>query len=86
MQQKDIVFVRAIIRGEGREVACGIRATKTTLPGAPAAFSNYSVISSNETDNLPDGNYVVHLESGEETPIAKKNGYFVAGRGSRDPA
>jgi hypothetical protein len=76
MRQKEIVFFSAIIRGEGREVPCNIRVTKTSMEGAPIAFSDHAVVSSDETDGLPDGSYVVHLQSGEEIPIAKKNGFF----------
>ncbi len=78
MRQKEIVFFSAIIRGEGREVACNIRVTKTSMEGAPLAFSDHSVVASDGTDSLPDGRYTVHLQSGEEIPVAKKNGFFVS--------
>jgi hypothetical protein len=78
MQQKEIVPLSAIIRGEGREVACVTRVTKTSMEDAPPAFSDFSVVGSDETDGLPDGNYVVYLQSGEEIPVRRKNGFFIS--------
>jgi hypothetical protein len=78
MSQKEIAFFSATIRGEGRTVSCNIRVTKTIREGTPPVFSDYSVVSSDMTDGLPDGSYVVHLQSGEEIPVTRKNGSFIA--------
>ena len=76
MQQKEPLRFNGIIRGEGHEVPCVIRVTKTTMQGAPSAFSEHSIEASDKTDALPDGSYTVHLQSGEEIPVAKRDGVF----------
>ena len=54
--QETIIF-RGTIIGEGRRVACEVRATKTTLDGDSPVFSEYRIVESDLTDELPDGNY-----------------------------
>jgi hypothetical protein len=78
MSQKEIAFLSATIRGEGRTVSCNVRVMKTVMEDAPPVFSDYSLVSSNVTDGLPDGSYIVHLQSGEEIPVTKKNGSFIS--------
>jgi hypothetical protein len=76
MQQKEPLCFNGIIRSQGREVPCVIRVMKTTMQGAPSAFSEHSIEASDKTDALPDGSYTVHLQSGEEIPVTKRNGFF----------
>jgi hypothetical protein len=77
---KESVIFSGTIVGEGQRVECKVRATKTTLdgdPSVPPAFSEYSIMESNETAKLPDGDYEV-LANGEIHKVRRTAGRFVA--------
>ncbi len=72
--QETIIFNGTII-GEGQRVECEVRATKTTLDGDPPLFSGYSIVESDVTDGLPDGNYDL-LVNHERTRFSRDGGRF----------
>ncbi len=68
------------IIGEGQRVECEVRATKTTLDGDPPArsvFSGYTVMESDVTDKLPDGNYDL-LANGERIRFRRSDERFLS--------
>jgi hypothetical protein len=74
---KQTAIFRGTIVGSGHRVECKVRATKTTLDeSAPPAFSNYRIMNSHLTDNLPDGDYEV-LVNGERIRVKHQDGHFV---------
>jgi hypothetical protein len=73
MQEK-FIFSGTII-GEGQRVECEVRATKTMLDGDPPLFSGYSIVESDVTDRLPDGNYEL-LVNRERTRFSRDAGRF----------
>jgi len=73
MQEK-VIFSGTII-GEGQRVDCEVRATKTTLDGDPPLFSGYTIMESDVTDRLPDGNYDL-LVNHERTRFGRDGGRF----------
>jgi len=74
--QETIMFSGTII-GEGQRVDCEVRATKTTLGGYPAVFSDYRIMESDITDGLPDGNYDL-LVNRERTRFSRDVGRFLS--------
>jgi hypothetical protein len=46
-----------MLSGEGQQVECEVRATKTTLDEDQPIVSGYLIVESDLTDRLPDGNY-----------------------------
>jgi len=74
--QETIIFSGTII-GEGQRVDCEVRATKTTLDGFPAVFSDYRITESDITDGLPDGNYDL-LVNHERTRFSRDAGRFLS--------
>ena len=72
--QETVTFSGTII-GEGQRVECEVRATKTTLEGDPPLFSGYSIVESDVTDRLPDGNYEL-LVNRERTRFSRDAGRF----------
>jgi hypothetical protein len=76
---KETVFFSATIVGEGRRVACKVRATKSTMdldPDAPPEFSGYDIVDSADTVRLPDGEYEV-LTNGQTIRCKLSRGRFV---------
>ncbi len=74
MVQETVTF-SGIIIGEGQRVGCEVRATKTTLDGDPPLFSGYSIVESDVTDRLRDGNYDL-LVNHERTRFSRDGGRF----------
>jgi hypothetical protein len=72
--QETIIFNGTII-GEGQRVECEVRVTKTTLDGDPPLFSGYTILESDVTDRLPDGNYEL-LVNRERTRFSRDAGRF----------
>jgi hypothetical protein len=77
--KETVIFSGAIVSNDQR-VECRVRAIKTTLdPTIPPAFSEYTVMNSDVTDRLPDGdNYEIHLSDGERIPVRRQHGHFLA--------
>lgn len=70
------VFLRGIITGGGLRVESRVRATKRTLDDRVKYF-HYSVMDSDLTYALPDGEYEVDVEETRvQIPVTKKNGCF----------
>jgi len=80
MSRKETVIFSGMIVSGDKQVGCKVRATKTTLgSNIPPVFSEYSVMNSDVTDWLPDGdNYEVHLSNGERIPVRREHGHFLA--------
>jgi len=74
--QETIIFNGTII-GEGQRVECEVRATKTTLDQDPPVFSSYTIMESDLTDSLPDGNYEL-LVNRERTRFRRDAGRFLS--------
>ena len=74
MVQETVTF-SGIIIGEGQRVGCEVRATKTTLDEDPPLFSGYSIVESDVTDRLRDGNYDL-LVNHERTRFSRDGGRF----------
>ncbi len=74
--QETIIFSGTII-GEGQRVDCEVRATKTTLGGYPAVFSDYRIMESELTDRLPDGTYDL-LVNHDRTRFSRDAGRFLS--------
>jgi len=72
---QETVTFSGIIIGEGQRVGCEVRATKTTLDGDSPLFSGYSIVESDATDRLPDGNYEL-LVNRERTRFSRDAGRF----------
>ena len=72
---QETVTFSGIILGEGQRVQCEVRATKTTLDGDPPLFSGYTIMESDVTDRLPDGNYDL-LVNHERTRLSRDGGRF----------
>jgi hypothetical protein len=72
---QETVTFSGIIVGEGQRVGCEVRATKTTLDGDPPLFSGYSIVESDATDRLRDGNYEL-LVNHERTRFNRDAGRF----------
>ena len=72
--KQTVVFSGTII-GEGQRVGCEVRATKTTLDRDPPLFSGYTIMESDLTDGLPDGNYEL-LVNRERTRLSRDAGRF----------
>ena len=71
------VRLKGVVRGEGREAACTIAATRVSLPGAPGVSetTDWSVLAVSET--LPDGNYGIHAE-GKREQVRLVNGQWLS--------
>ena len=77
--QETIIFNGTII-GEGQRVDCKVRATKSLLdedPSARPVFSGYTVMESDATDKLPDGNYDL-LANGERIRFRRSDERFLS--------
>jgi len=77
--QETIIFSGTII-GEGQRVECKVRATKTLLDedlSARPVFSGYTVMESDATDKLPDGNYDL-LANGERIRFRRSDERFLS--------
>ncbi len=72
---QETVTFSGIIIGENQRVECEVRATKTTLDGDSPLFSGYSIMESDVTDRLPDGNYDL-LVNHERTRFSRDGGRF----------
>ena len=72
--QETITF-RGTIIGEGHQLNCEVRATKTTLDRDPPIISGYLIVESDLTDRLPDGNYDL-LVNRDRTRFKRDGGRF----------
>ena len=72
---QETVTFSGIIIGEHQRMECEVRATMTTLDGDPPLFSGYTIMESDATDRLPDGNYDL-LVNHERTRFSRDGGRF----------
>jgi hypothetical protein len=73
IMQETVTFSGTII-GEGQRVECKVRATKSLLDEDPSArplFSDYTVMESDVTDKLPDGNYDLLTQSSDAVILVR---------------
>ena len=78
IMQETVTFSGTII-SEGQRVECKVRATKSLLDEDPFArplFSDYTVMESDATDKLPDGNYDL-LANGERIRFRRGDERFL---------
>ncbi len=64
--RRETVLLPGILRGQGREVECRVRATKVTLPGparlaVAVALSGYTIHSVSR--RIPDGHYKLSVNA-----------------------
>jgi len=77
---RKLAFLSGILRGEGRQRECRIRATKVTMqvdelmPSPPIAYANLAIV---DLDDFPDGNYEVTFD-GQKELLTKKNRHYLA--------
>jgi hypothetical protein len=74
--RRESVLLPGILRGQGYEVQCSVRATKVTPPGpsglaVAAAFCEYSIHS--VSNKLPDGRYKLSVNA-DIIPMRRHNG------------
>jgi len=74
--QERIIFSGTIV-GAHQRMQCKVRATRTTLDTDPPVFSDYSVVASDATDRLPDGDYELR-SNGERTQFRRNAGRFLS--------
>jgi hypothetical protein len=78
--RRELVFLRGILRGEGRQRECRIRATKVTMQvdelmsSAAVAYADPSIV---DSDDFPDGNYELTFD-GQKELLTKKSGHYLA--------
>ena len=78
---KETVLLNGILRGEGRQRTCRVRATRNS------EFPDESVIAASfaycrccveDSDDFPDGDYELEFD-GHKVMLSKKNGQYLAG-------
>jgi len=69
-------MLQGILRGEGRERVCRVRAVKVTKPDQPAhpAYADFDII---DSDDFPYGDYEL-LVVGQTILLAKREGEYVS--------
>ncbi len=78
MSNRESVLLPGILRGQGQEIECTVRATKVSLPGSgglpvAVAFSQYSIQSISR--KVPDGRYKLSVNA-EIIPMRLHNGLW----------
>ena len=73
--QETVTFSGLII-GEHQRVECEVRTTKIMLETDPPVFSDYRIVESDATDQLPDGNYEL-FANGQRIQFTRNSGRFV---------
>ena len=74
---RERVTLNGIVRGEGREAACTISATRVSLPGAPRVSETTDWSMLNVSESLPDGNYEI-LADGKREQVRLVNGQWLS--------
>jgi hypothetical protein len=77
---KETVFLNGVLRGEGRERTCRVRATRNS------EFPDESVIAASiaycrccveDVDDFPDGDYELEFD-GHKVSLSRKDGQYLA--------
>lgn len=72
------VMLPGTLVGQGHEVNCQVSSIQTTLDGAPSIppeYSDFSIMNSDATARLPEGDYEL-LVRGERVSLRHKNGKY----------
>ncbi len=78
MAKGEPVILHGTVRGEGREAACRISATRVSLPGAPGVSETTGWSMLDVSEPLPDGNYEVFAD-GKRDQVRLVNGRWLSG-------
>ena len=74
--RRESVVLQGILRGEGHERSCRVRAIKVAMPCEPMA-SEYADMDIADSDNFPDGSYEVTV-AGRTIPLTRREGFYLA--------
>lgn len=75
---KEIVLVEGVLRGEGHQRKCRLKAVRhvTYADESPTpTCSSYSKCEIEDADDFPDGNYELEFE-GHRVSVAKRAGHY----------
>ncbi len=72
---KETVSLEAILRGEGHERRCRVKAVRHTTYADPTCLS-YSKCEIEDADDFPDGNYELEFDA-HRVPVIKKAGRYL---------
>jgi hypothetical protein len=73
---RESVVLQGMLRGEGHERSCRVRAIKLAMPCEPMA-SEYADMDIADSDNFPDGSYEVTV-AGRTIPLTRRDGFYLA--------
>src|SRR3984893_15014471 len=77
---RERVSFPGLLRGQGHEASCTVRATKVTLPGTGHfAYTQYSI--ENVSKTLPEGEYQLSA-NGEVSTVRHQNGHWLSASGA----
>ena len=76
--KRERVSFPGILRGEGHEADCMVRATKVSLPGDPSAFEYVDYSIEKVSKLLPNGLYQL-LAHGKTINVRYENGSWLSG-------
>jgi hypothetical protein len=74
--RRESVVLQGMLRGEGRERSCRVRAIKVAMPCEPMA-SEYANMDIADSDDFPDGSYEVTV-AGRTIPLTRRDGFYLA--------
>jgi hypothetical protein len=74
---REIVLLPGILRGEGRERSCRVRAMKVTLQIDGQREIAYAEVGIADSDDFLDGKYEVTF-AGEKALLTRKDGHYLA--------
>ena len=74
--RREPVVLQGILRGEGHERSCRVRAIKVAMPCEPMA-SEYDSMDIADSDNFPDGSYEVTV-AGRTIRLTRRDGFYSA--------
>jgi len=74
--RRESVVLQGILRGEGHERSCRVRAIKVAMPCEPMA-SEYADMDIADSDNFPDGSYEVTVAC-RTIPLTRRDGLYLA--------
>jgi hypothetical protein len=73
--RRESVVLQGMLRGEGHERPCRVRAVKVAMPCEPMA-SDYADMGIADSDNFPDGSYEVTV-AGRTIPLTRRDGFYL---------
>jgi len=74
---KEFVSFLAILRGQGHEATCTLRALLVTVPGIAPELTRLTIVDVSKM--LPDGDYQLTVNSGPPMAVRYSGGQWVSG-------